>query len=246
MPTRSPSPRRRAARVLAATATGGLLLVGAALPASAHVHAVPDTTAAGGYSVVTVRVPNESDTASTVRLVLTLPQDTPFSFVAVKPVPGWAAQVTEDPLPTPVTTDGATVTRAPHTVTWTADPGGGIAPGQFQEFDLDLGPLPAAGTRVLLPTVQTYSDGEVSSWTEPSAPGEAEPESPAPEFETTAAVADDDASPVAATTGTTTAGATTTGSTEGPDVLARVLGGAGLALGVLALALAVRGRTRRG
>ncbi|NAZ84127.1 DUF1775 domain-containing protein [Kineococcus sp. R8] len=209
------------------------------MPASAHVHAVPDTTAAGDYSVVTVRVPNESDTASTVRLVLTLPQDTPFTFVAVEPVPGWTARVVEDALPAPVTTDGATTTRAPHTVTWTADAGAGIAPGQFQEFDLDLGPLPAAGTRVLLPTVQTYSDGEVASWTQPTPPGGEEPESPAPEFTTTAADAP-------ASAATAAPAATAPSPADGPaDGLARGLGVAGLALGLAALVLALRRRTHR-
>jgi len=242
----SPTPvRRRAVRGLAVTGTGALLVVAAALPASAHVHAVPDATAAGGYSVVTVRVPNETDTASTVRLVLTLPQDTPLTSVSLRPVPGWTAQVTEDPLPEPVTSAGATVTRAPHTVTWTAAAGAGIAPGQFQEFALDVGPLPAAGTRVLLPTVQTYSDGEVVSWTQPQAPGAPEPEHPAPAFTTTAAVADDDA-PAPATTAAAAPAATPAASGgDSSDGLARGLGAAGLVLGVVALALALRGRARR-
>jgi len=239
-PTRA---RRRTVRALAVTGTGALLVVAAALPASAHVHAVPDATAADGYSVVTFRVPNESETASTVRLVTTLPQDAPFTFVAVRPVPGWTAQVTQDPLPTPVTRDGATVTRAPHTVTWTADAGAGIAPGQFQEFALDLGPLPAAGTRVLLPTVQTYSDGDVASWTEPQAAGAPEPDNPAPAFTTTAAVADDDAPATASPAAAPVASSTAAGG--GSDGLARGLGAAGLVLGVVALALALRGRARR-
>jgi len=247
LPTAAPTrARRRAVRGLAVTGTGALLVVAAALPASAHVHALPDATAAGGYSVVTVRVPNESETASTVRLVLTLPQDTPLTFAAVKPVPGWTAQITEDPLPKPVTVAGATVTRAPHTVTWTADAGAGIAPGQFQEFALDLGPLPAEGTQVLLPAVQTYSDGDVASWTQPQAAGAPEPEYPAPAFTTTAAVADDDAP---ATTTASPAAAPAASSTPaaggGSDGLARGLGAAGLVLGVVALVLALRGRARR-
>lgn len=44
-----------------------------AQPASAHVTVRADATAAGAYAGLTFRVPNESDSASTDKLVVTLP-----------------------------------------------------------------------------------------------------------------------------------------------------------------------------
>ncbi|WP_432524958.1 YcnI family copper-binding membrane protein [Kineococcus sp. SYSU DK006] len=230
---------------VAATAAAALLL--AAAPASAHVHAVPDATAADGYSVVTFRVPNESDSAATTSVQVQLPTDHPFTWVAVKPVAGWSATVAEGDLPAPVQVDGATVTKAPLTITWTAEPGAaGIGVGQFEEFAADVGPLPAEGTRVVLPTVQTYADGEVSRWTEVADPGAEEPAEPAPEFTTTAAEgghgagahAEQGAAAAGSGAGADDSAAQAAGS-GASDGLARGLGGAGLLLGLAALVVAL-------
>ncbi|WP_432543983.1 YcnI family protein [Kineococcus sp. SYSU DK002] len=248
---RSTLPSRTPRRVLAVTATacGAALL--AAAPASAHVHAVPDATAAGGYSVVTFRVPNESDAAATTSVRVTLPTDHPFSYVATRPVAGWTATVTEGELPAPVEADGVTLTRAPLTITWTADPGtAGIGVGQFEEFEANVGPLPAAGTRITLPTVQTYADGEVADWADVAAEGAAEPEHPAPEFTTTAAADGAGAHGAHGAHGETSAEdsagtspqTSADGSADGSDPLARALAGGGLALGLAALAVVLRRR----
>lgn len=230
-------------RTLAITATACAAMLLGVSSASAHVHATPDTTAADGYSVVTFRVPNESDTAATTSVEVSLPTDHPFSYVAVKPVPGWSAVVTEGALPEPVEHDGTTVTKAALTITWTADPGaGGIAVGQFEEFEANVGPLPDAGTRVVLPTVQTYSDGEVSNWTEVAAAGAAEPENPAPEFTTTAA-SDEDEHGTAAHESAATSTTQDAGS-GGSDPLARGLAGGGLVLGLAALVIVLLRRQR--
>lgn len=250
LPASSRTPMSRAA---SRTVVGGLagaaaLLLATALPASAHVHADPSTTAEGGYSVVTFRVPNESETAATTTIAVQLPTDHPFTYVATRPVPGWTAQVAQGALPAPVEVAGATVTQAPLSIVWTADAGTpGIAVGQFQEFEVNVGPLPQAGTRVLLPTVQTYSDGEVSSWTEVADEGAAEPENPAPEFDTTAAAADEhaDHDTAATTAEDTTADDTTATTADGSgDGLARGLGGAGLVLGAAALVVSLLRRSR--
>ncbi|NAZ73824.1 DUF1775 domain-containing protein [Kineococcus sp. T13] len=234
----------------AATAAAALLL--AAAPASAHVHAVPDATAADGYSVVTFRVPNESEGAATTSVQVQLPTDHPFTWVAVKPVAGWSATVAEGDLPAPVQVDGATVTKAPLTITWTAEAGAsGIGVGQFEEFSADVGPLPAEGTRVVLPTVQTYADGEVSRWTEVADPGAEEPAEPAPEFTTTAAEdghgAGAHAEEAAGAAGSGGSGGSAAGASGTSDALARGLGGAGLLLGLGALVVALlrRGGTAR-
>ena len=236
-------------RTLAVSVTACAAVLLGATSASAHVHATPDTTAADGYSVVTFRVPNESDTAATTSIEVSLPTDHPFSYVAVRPVAGWSAVVTEGALPEPVEHDGATLTQAALSITWTADPGTpGIAVGQFEEFEANVGPLPDAGTRVLLPTVQTYSDGEVANWTEVAAEGAEEPESPAPEFTTTAASDDEHGSThEAGDTTESASGAASESGTEtgsGSDPLARGLAGGGLVLGLAALVIVLLRRQR--
>ena len=154
--------------------------------AAAHVRVHPDSTASGSFSALTFRVPNESDSAGTVKVTVQLPQDTPLIYVSTKPVPGWTAKLTEEPLPKPVESSGTTITKAVRTVTWTAAKGTQIGPGEYQEFSISGGPLPAAGP-ILFPTEQAYSDGTVVAWDQPTPASGPEPEHPAPAFEITAA-----------------------------------------------------------
>jgi uncharacterized protein YcnI len=161
--------------LLVALALGALLVVAA--PAFAHVTVGSTDAKPGGYAVVTLRVPTESDTASTTRVVVSLP---PFGSVAVRPTPGWTATTRTAKLAEPITTDDGAVTSAVARITWTAAPGAAIRPGQFQEFDLSVGPLPNASS-VSFPTVQYYSDGTTVKWIEKAAPGSSvEPDHPAP------------------------------------------------------------------
>lgn len=128
--------------LLAVTATLALL-VALASPASAHVTVNPGTAAPGGYTALTVRVPNESDDASTTEVSITMPDE--LETFRVMPTPGWEYEV-----------DGATVT-------WS---GGEIGPGEFMEFSISVGPLPSDEGVLLFPAVQTYDDGEVARWIE--------------------------------------------------------------------------------
>jgi hypothetical protein len=171
--------------------------------------------------------------------VLTLPQDKPFSHVSVKPVPGWTAAVSEAPLPTPVTIKGTTLTKAARTITWTADKDAAIGTGQYQEFSISAGPLPAPGTMVL-PVSQTYSDGKVVKWDQPSTAGGEEPEHPAPQFDVTPASSSGDA-----TASHNTVQADAVPTQDEPDLAARGLAGAALALAVVAVGLQVAGSRRR-
>jgi uncharacterized protein YcnI len=236
--------RRRALRLatvlsLAATAT----VLGAA-PAFAHVTAQPGDAAQGSYSVVSLRVPNESDTAGTVKLEVTLPADHPLSSVRTTPVPGWTATMTKAALTPPVQVGERTVSEAVRTVTWTANPGTRIGPGEFLEFPLSVGPLPTGVEEIALPAVQTYDDGEVVAWDQPMNPDGSEPERPAPTMTLTPATGDERGSAVAGPTDTT---AQELRAADGTDSTARWLAGAGLLVG--ALGLGVGGgavlRTRR-
>ena len=233
--------RRAGLALIVAAVLAGL----SAQAAHAHVSVHPDSTESGSFSQLTFRVPNESDTAGTVKVEVTLPQDKPFLDVSTKPVPGWTATVTKAPLTAPVTIEGTTLTEVARTVTWQAQPATRIDPGQYQDFDISVGPLPAAGT-ILLPATQTYSDGTVVAWDQPTPAGGPEPEHPAPELVVTAA-----GTPTASATaagGATAAAApanTSQPADNDTDTPARILGGAALAVALVGAVLAVWGRRRR-
>ena len=154
-------------------------LLAAATPALAHVTAQPGQAEQGDYAVIALRVPTESDTAGTVKLQVTLPADTPITSVRTTPAPRLDRDHDQAPLNPPVERNGRTITEAVSTVTWTADPGTRIGPGEFADFPLSLGPLPEVD-RLVLPAVQTYDDGEVVAWDQPPAADGSEPERPAP------------------------------------------------------------------
>lgn len=161
----------------------GVATIGLAVaaPASAHVTVRPDNNATGSYSKITVRVPNESDTAGTVRIQLDLPTKTPFPSVRVQPHAGWTAELTTETFAEPVTVGDYTLDKAVTSVAWTAEEGVRIGPGEFDEFAISVGPLPEPGT-YSFPATQVYDDGKVVEWaTEPVDGGE-EPQAPAPQL----------------------------------------------------------------
>ena len=223
------TPRALKTVTVLATAAGLMALgVGAA---SAHVRVEPASTTAGGYSQLTFKVPNESATAKTTKLTVTLPTGTPFTSVSVKPMDGWTAEITEATLPAPVTAEGATITKAAASVTWTADTAHQIGQHEYQTFSISVGRLPAADTTVSLPAAQTYSDGTVVNWNEAETQGQAEPRHPVPSFVTTAAA---DANSKAALVADTTAASSITPLTPAPDNTFGILGLAAGALGLAA------------
>jgi len=63
---------------------------------------------------LTFRVPDESDTANTIKLVVSLPQDRPFTDASTQPMTGWTASVTRAPLPNQSTSEVPPSPR-PHT-----------------------------------------------------------------------------------------------------------------------------------
>lgn len=256
--------RRTLKSTAAATLTAGLLAAGAAA-ASAHVSVDPSATAEGGFTKLTFSVPNESETAKTNRVEVKLPTDTPLTSVSVKPMDGWKAEIVTSTLPKPVEVNGATVTKAPSSVVWTADAAHQIGQKEFQTFTLSVGRLPAAGTTVTLPAAQGYTDGTTVNWADAaaehhdhasatssaaasSAPAsEAEESHPAPSFVTTAA--ESEGAHAEATPAATQASAVAPASSTSPSG-GDTAGWVGLAAGLIGLAAGVtalaRTRTSRG
>jgi periplasmic copper chaperone A len=207
---------------LVAATVGGLTLALAA-PAAAHVTVNPNTATPGGYTKVTFRVPNEKDNAATTKLEVNLPADKPVASVSVKPVPGWTAVAEKSKLATPIKAHDTEITEAVSKITWTADANSAIKPGQFQEFDVSLGPLPDNG-QMVFKALQTYSDGDIVRWIDEPTTDGTEPEHPAPVLKLAAATV---AAPDSAAT-------TTSSSSNGS-----AFGIAGLVAGLLALVLAL-------
>ena len=227
---------------LVGAAVAGLTLALAA-PAAAHVTVNPDTAAAGGYAKVTFRVPNESDTDSTTKVEVNLPADKPVASVSVKPITGWDVATTVSKLAKPLEAHGAQITEAVSKITWTAKAGSEVKPGQFQEFDVSLGPLPASG-EMIFKALQTYSDGTVVRWIDEPTTDGTEPESPAPVLKIGAAAAEGSDTAAAAPTATAVADAETA-DIKGSDG-SSAFGIAGLVAGVLALIVAMLAYARSG
>jgi uncharacterized protein YcnI len=227
---------RTLARGSALLATAGILVLGTVGIASAHVTAsTPKDAVKGGYTKITLRVPNERPGNGTTKLELTLPADYPLTSVSTKPVAGWKAEVVKAKLDKPITKNGKETTEAPRTITWTADAGTRIEPGQFNEFDISVGPLPEDTDKLLLVTKQTYDNGEVVAWdAPPAAEGAKEPEHPAPVVNLVAKSAGTDHHGDAVAN----AAVSTDDHAEeakAEDKTARYLGGAGLVVGALGL-----------
>lgn len=148
-----------------------LVLTGAgivtfAAPAAARVSIVPDTATGGGTQTFAFRLANErTDTAST-ELELVFPQDPPVAFVEIDPAPGWSATVTPRPLNPPLRADGKLVTEVAGSIVLR---GGSVAPRQFEQFVVTMGPLPATGRLAFVGT-QRYANGDVERLTGDLAP----------------------------------------------------------------------------
>ncbi|TWF94549.1 YcnI family protein [Saccharopolyspora dendranthemae] len=215
-------------------------------PAFAHVSAQPEQAEKGDHAKIAFRVPNEDPVAGTVQVKVTLPEQYPLSSVRTKPVPGWTAQVEKGPI-APVEVDGAQVTEAVRSITWTAQPGTRIGPNEFNEFEATLGTLPENTDQLVLPTTQTYDNGKVVDWNAPPpAPGGEEPEHPAPSLKLVEGSGEGHSHGA----GSPEQHGQAADQHGSSDDTARYLGGAGLLVGALGLGVGagalVRGRRSGG
>jgi uncharacterized protein YcnI len=203
--------RKRLGGVVA-LAIGGLVLFAA--PALAHVTVDPSQAQPGSFVKLVFRVPNESPQANTVKFDVKFDQNHVIPLVSVKPKAGWTPTVTKSFLKAPLQTQDGQATEAVSEIVWS---GGTIAPGQFDEFEVSAGPLPAGTDLLLFPAVQTYSDGTEVSWDQQAFAGQPAPDHPMPELRLTSA---------------NKAAATTSSSgTSAVAIVALLMGGAGLGVG---------------
>jgi uncharacterized protein len=210
---------------IAVLAAAGALAVPAA--AQAHVTLQPNTATAGSFTVLDVRVPNERDKASTVKVDVQFPDG--FASVSYQPVFGWTVKVIKKKLATPVQTDDGPVTDAVSRMIWTGSRKGSgkIAPGQFMDFPISVQIPGKAGDVLTFKALQTYSNGEIVRWI--GAPSAAEP---APRVKVTAAKAQ---SARQASIGAAVAGNGNGGNSNGTGTQALVAGSLLVALSAVAL-----------
>jgi len=227
-PTTRRTATRAALATLAAVVSACLVLVAA--PGWAHVEIDPGTATQGEDAALGFRVPNETDSTSTTKVQVFLPQDHPLASVSVKPLAGWHTAVVTRKLDSPLSTDDGEVTESAYRITWTADdPEDTIQPGAYEDFEISVGPLPEVSS-LTFKTLQTYSDGSVVRWIDPPAPaGQPEPEHPAPTLSLVPASADE-------TAGAGTAGSPATDDGDGTATIALVLSMVAVLLGAGALA----------
>jgi uncharacterized protein YcnI len=198
-----------------------------------------------------VRVPGEQEGAYVKKVDVLFPAG--FTGVDYENVPGWSATVVETKLGTPIKKDGETIAAEVSQVVWIwTGPLGKVDNGQFIQFPLSLAiPDNAAGKALEFRTVQTYSNGQVVHWIEPSLTGE----HPAPRINVTAKggviedVAGDEAGPTAggtaappATPSSPVAATSGGGASKGLAITALILGALGLLAGLGALATKRRSR----
>jgi periplasmic copper chaperone A len=221
---------RRTLQFLGCVAATTLAVGLFASQASAHVTiSTLGTVQAGGFAKLAISVPNERPDAGTVKLSIRMPKDQAIPFVSVQPKPGWEVVTTTRHLAAPVSDEGETISDVVDTVTWTATGDTQIAPGQFDQFWISLGPIPDV-SELSFPAIQTYSSGEEVAWVEPMG-ANGEPEHPAPIVAVLSSAA-------AATVGNDN-------DSNGLAVVALIVGGVGVALGAAGLFYARRARTQR-
>jgi periplasmic copper chaperone A len=158
----------KAKRLVPAVLVALALLAPAA--AEAHVTLQPNEAPEGAYTVLDVRVPNESDSSNTTKVAVQFPEG--FADVSYQEVPGWKTEVVHYKLKKPIETDDGPVTEGVKEVIFS---GGKLPPGQFQDFPLSVQIPGKAGEKLTFKAVQTYED-EVVRWI-----GAPETEHPAPQ-----------------------------------------------------------------
>jgi uncharacterized protein YcnI len=160
----------------------GAVAVAAALAApsaaAAHVSVHPNAVPAGANAALEIRVPNETDNATTTKIQVKFPSG--FIGVSTAPPPGWTAKVLTSKLAKPVQTDDGPVDTQVSEVDWTARAGAGIKPGEFANFPISVALPGKAGDVLTFKTVQTYSNGQVARWI-----GAPDADQPAPTIDVT-------------------------------------------------------------
>ena len=116
-----PRALRRLVVLVLATLTALAASVTVAAVASAHVTVSSADAAPGGFGKLTFRVPNESDTASTVSIRIQIPEEAALASLRAQPVPGWTVTLTTSDLEEPIESHGQEISSYVSVVEFRAD-----------------------------------------------------------------------------------------------------------------------------
>jgi len=209
-----------------------------ALPgaAQAHVSLHPNEVPAGSFATLDIRVPNEMESANTVKLAVQVPPG--FLDISTEYMPGWSAKVMTSKLAKPVQTDDGEVTEQVREIVWTGSGAQGrIPPGQFVNFPISTEIPGKAGEELTFKVLQYYDNGEVVRWI-----GGPSSDEPAPQIDVTAEggvlqdVAGSEAAPPSPSTEASAGETASSGSSSSSsDSASKGLGIAALIVGALGL-----------
>ncbi len=219
-------------RRIALTAVAALALLAPAA-AQAHVSLHPNEVPIGSFATLDIRVPNEMESANTVKLAVQVP--TGFLDVSPEYMPGWTPKVLTAKLAKPVQTDDGEVTEQVKEIVWTGDgQQGKIPPGQFLNFPISTEIPGKAGEELTFKVLQYYDNGETVRWIGPP-----NSEEPAPQIDVTAEggalqdVAGSETAPPSPSSGPAEEGEASSSSSS--DSASKGLGIAALIVGALGL-----------
>jgi uncharacterized protein YcnI len=232
---------------IAALAAAGTLLGPAA--AQAHMSLDPNTIPAGAFATLQVRVPGEQEGAHVTKVDTLFPPG--FTSVAYQNVPGWSVKIINQKVSPPIQTDEGPVNEEVSQIIWTwSGPLGMVNNNQFIQFPVSVAiPGNLAGQALEFKTLQSYSNGQVVRWIDPSLSAE----HPAPRINVTAKggviedVAGKEAGPEAGQLASgpqaPAQGKSSGGASKGLGLAALIIGALGLLLGLGALVMARRARS---
>ncbi|WP_166980266.1 YcnI family copper-binding membrane protein [Paramicrobacterium fandaimingii] len=222
---------------------GAALALALPVAASAHVHVVPDEAAAGSSTVLTFTIGHGCDGSSTTAVSILMPDE----VISAKPVvnAGWTAKTQTEPVDGVSDQNGDPVSERTSAVEFTAKTP--LADSQIDTLSVQVSlPEETAGETLAFPVEQTCEEGS-TSWDQVAESEGDEPEHPAP----TIAVGAVDVSghghgggEDAAEHGTADAQASSQTDNDN-DLIARIIGIAGLAVGAAGIVLAITARRPR-
>jgi uncharacterized protein YcnI len=220
---------------IAVLATASALLAPAA--AEAHISLHPNTIPTGAFATLNVRVPGEQEGAHVTKVDMLFPPG--FTSVIYENVAGWSVKVLNQKVSPPIQTAEGPVSEEISQVIWSwTGPLGMVSNNQFIQFPLSVAiPTNLAGRALQFKTLQSYSNGKLVHWIDPSLSAE----HPAPRINITAkgGVIEDVAGREAGPEAGQAAGPS--GSSAQGTRLAKSSGGASKGLGVSALVVATLG-----
>lgn len=205
--------------------------------AQAHVSLHPNEVPTGSFATLDIRVPNEMESANTVKLAVQVPPG--FLDISTEYMPGWSSKVLTSKLAKPVQTDDGEVTEQVREIVWTGEGAQGkIPPSQFLNFPISTEIPGKAGQELTFKVLQYYDNGEVIRWI-----GSPDSETPAPQIDVTTAggvlqdVAGSETAPPnpSASTSASTASSSSDSASKGLGIAALIVGALGLIAGGAAL-----------